>query len=128
MKYHALFAFMLLSVPLAAGAQGFENPIEFNTISEFLVAMLDVVVRIAFPFIVLAIIYTGFLFVTARGNQDKLKEAKTTFLLVIIGSLLILGASVLARAIESTVHELQSGVGTSELADSGDWNSSNTHV
>lgn len=85
------------------------NPLrsEFNTLDKFLTGLLDVLVQIAFPIIVLAVIYTGFLFVVARGNKDKLEEAKRAFLWTVIGGLVVLGAAALSKAIEGTVNQLR---------------------
>jgi hypothetical protein len=93
---------------------GLCNPIRYDTIKDFLTAMLDALIVIAFPFIVLAVVYAGFLFVSARGNEEKLKTAKRVFVWVIVGSLIILGASVLSNVIGGTVDKLKSGGGVSE--------------
>ena len=102
------FYTMFLFMPIVAYGQGsLENPIKYGSMGEFLVALLDVVVQIAFPIIVLAIIYTGFLFVSARGNEAKLEEAKRTFMWTVVGSLVVLGAAVLSNAIQGTVNQLR---------------------
>jgi len=85
----------------------FENPIAFDTLSDFLVAVLNVIVTIALPIIVLAIIYTGFLFVSAGGNEEKLKKAKQAIVWTLIGAMIILGAFVLSKAISGTVDEIK---------------------
>ena len=83
------------------------NPIRYGNMGDFLTALLDVMVQIAFPIIVLAIIYTGFLFVAARGNKDKLEDAKKAFLWTVIGALIVLGAAVLSKAIQGTVNQIR---------------------
>ncbi len=59
------------------------------------------------PIAVLAIIYSGFLFVTAGGNDGKLKEAKEKFYCVLIGIAILLGAEILSKVIENTVTSLK---------------------
>lgn len=88
-------------------SQSFENPLGYSSISELLRAVLDAVVTIAFPFIVLFLVYAGFLFVSAQGNEEKLGTAKKVFLWTVVGGLLILGAEALSIAIEGTVEELR---------------------
>lgn len=88
-----------------------ENPLGYNSIAQFLAAVLDAVVLIAFPFLVLALVYAGFLFVMAQGNESKLSEARRTFIWVLLGALLVLGAKALAAAINATVTELRSREG-----------------
>ncbi len=85
----------------------FNNPLKFQSIPQFVRGLLDVLVIIAFPIIILFIVYAGFLFVSARGNPDKINEAKRLLLWTIVGALIILGASVIARAIEGTVNSLR---------------------
>ena len=57
---------------------------------------------------VLAFIYSGFLFVTAQGNETKLKTAKTALLYTAIGTALLLGAWVFAKAICGTIEAISS--------------------
>ena len=54
----------------------------------------------------LAIVYSGFLFVTAQGNETKLEKAKKVIVWTLIGGVLVLGAQVVATAIQGTVREL----------------------
>jgi len=90
--------------------QALQNPLKgIGNIRQFLTALLDAVVFIAFPFIILMVIYSGFLFVSAQGNEEKLKIAKRTIFWTIVGALIILGASMLSYAIEGTVDNLKSG-------------------
>ena len=63
---------------------------------------------IGVPIIALAIIYAGFLFVTAQGNSEKLTKAKKTLLYTLIGAALLLGAVVIAEAIKGTVNDIKS--------------------
>ena len=90
--------------------QMLQNPLKgIGNIRQFLTALLDAVVFIAFPFIILMVIYSGFLFVSAQGNEEKLKIAKRTIFWTIVGALIILGASMLSYAIEGTVDNLKRG-------------------
>lgn len=103
-----IFIFVLTFLPILAFAQGvFDNPLGYNTIDSFLRAVLNAVVTIAFPIIVLFLVYAGFLFVSAQGDQEKLKTAKKIFLWTIVGALLILGAEALSIAIEGTIEEIK---------------------
>ncbi len=82
---------------------GFQNPLAFDTLPEFLYAILEAAILILFPIIVLMIVYTGFLFVSAQGNPAKLEQARKSLLWTLVGSLVVLGSYTLARAIEATV-------------------------
>lgn len=87
------------------------NPLssEFNSIPNFIAGFLRVIVMVALPIISLFIVYSGFLFVKAQGNEEGLQTAKRNFLYVIIGSILILGAWVIATLIGGTVTQLTNG-------------------
>ncbi len=79
------------------------NPISTNSIPALVHKILEGIVKIGVPIIALAIIYSGFLFVFARGNSEKLTKAKDALLYTIIGATLILGAWALAKLIAQTV-------------------------
>ncbi|MBI5645029.1 hypothetical protein HY970_02915 [Candidatus Kaiserbacteria bacterium] len=95
----------LVHAQQGSGAQ-LQNPVRYPDITQFLAGALRVMVMIALPIISLFIVYSGFLFVAARGNEGKLTEAKQNFVYVIIGATLILGAWVLATLIGGTVSQL----------------------
>lgn len=71
---------------------------------------LDVVVNLGIPIVVLAIIYSGFLFIKAQGNKDKLVEAKKVLINTLIGAVVLLGAHVIAKAIGGTVQDISNSV------------------
>jgi len=100
--------FLIPTTTVYAGCHGgnFINPLGYCNISSFLSAVLNAVVLITFPIIVLFIVYSGFLFVAAQGNEEKLGKAKKLFFWTIIGALLVLGASALSGAIEGTVQKI----------------------
>ena len=89
-----------------AGAGGLSNPICTTSISEFLANMLKLVAQIAFPVVVLFMVYVGFLFVSSQGNPEKIKEARNYFFWAVVGALLVLGAEALSLAIKATVDQL----------------------
>lgn len=56
---------------------------------------------------VLMIMYAGFLYVTAGGNETKIKKAHEALLYSAIGAAILLGAWVIAEAIGGTIKQLQ---------------------
>ena len=106
-SFFLIMPLIVLAVKAPGAGAEFKNPIGFDTLREFLEAILNVILAIAFPLIVLAIIYTGFLFVSARGNKDKLGDAKRALVWTVIGAMIILGAFVLSRAISETVKDIE---------------------
>ncbi len=78
---------------------GLKNPLNSCTFADLIKNIAKIVTQIGLPIAALAIIYAGFLFVTAGGNEEKIKTAKKTFLWSIIGTALLLGAWAIASAI-----------------------------
>jgi len=84
----------------------FVNPLKVNTIQDAIKLFVNAIVRIAIPIIVIFFIWSGLMFVFARGNPDKIREAKNMFFYTIIGTLLILGAWTITNAIVGTVNSI----------------------
>lgn len=79
------------------------NPLHSQSIVEFLLKVVDVVLIFLTPIIIFFIIYAGFLFVTAQGNTSKISEARSAITWAVIGGVVILGAKALITVIENTV-------------------------
>lgn len=86
-----------------------ENPLgdKIIDIPSFIKAIIEIVLVVGIPIVALAIIYTGFLFVSAQGNPEKLTKAKNSLMYTLIGAVLLLGAFVIAEAIGKTVDEIR---------------------
>jgi hypothetical protein len=92
-------------------APSFPNPFKdkenTGSIYGFVKLILEkIVMPIASVVVVFFVIYSGFLFVTANGNEEKLKKAKKTFWAVIIGAVILLGSVVIANAIKGTLCQI----------------------
>lgn len=87
---------------------GIVNPLGgVGDLPSFIEMIINFVLIVGVPIVALAIIYSGFLFVTAGGNSEKLTTAKKTLLYTIIGAALLLGSFVIAKAIKGTVDEIK---------------------
>lgn len=113
-----VFIFTLITSAVCVNAGGglgndvtttISNPLgdKITDIPSFIEAAITVVLTIGIPIVALAIIYTGFLFVEAQGNPEKLTKAKKALLYTLIGAALLLGAFVIANAIGETVDEIK---------------------
>lgn len=92
--------------PSFSGTVGLDNPLDgIASITDFFLAILDILLVFAIPFVVFFIIYAGFMYVTARGDTGKIKTAHNALLYAIIGGLLILGARLILAVIAGTVEE-----------------------
>lgn len=101
---------LLLGTVTITNAAPFTNPLGNIDLYGFLLNILNSVVFILFPVIVLMIVYVGFLFVAAQGNQQKLQEAKKAIVWTVIGSLVVLGSKALALAIRATVYNIEGSI------------------
>jgi hypothetical protein len=84
-----------------------QNPLGgTTTVAEFINKIFGFFVQLGAVVLVLAIVYSGFLFVVAQGNPEKLKKAKEAFKWTVIGGAILLGAQVIAQVIETTLKDL----------------------
>ena len=66
----------------------------------------NIIMPIAAVGVVLFIIYAGFSFVVAQGNEKKVTEAKQMLLWGLIGAGILLGAAGIATVVKNTVNQL----------------------
>jgi hypothetical protein len=76
-------------------------------IPTFVEKILEVVMKIGVPIVAIAIIYTGYLFIAAQGNEKKLEEAKQAIVWVFVGAVILLGAYVIAQALQGTMDAIR---------------------
>lgn len=82
------------------------NPLKSCTFEALIESIAEIAVKIGIPIAAIFIIYSGFLFVTARGSEEKLTKARSNFTWAMIGTAILLGAWVIAKAIKATVEGL----------------------
>lgn len=86
-----------------------DNPLkgEITSLTGFLQAILtNIVMPIAAIVVVILIIYTGFLFVTARGDVKQIEAAKQSLKNVVIGTAILFGAVAITYAIGNTICQI----------------------
>ncbi len=94
----------------------FKNPIsKGDDIYVLVKSLLDVVVKVGTYIVIVMVIYSGFLFVKAQGNESAISEAKNTFLWTVIGGVVLIGASVLAGVVCNTAAGLGAAVNCSSI-------------
>jgi len=114
--------FFLSIVPFASAGSGgggpppstnypivIQNPLKngTNSLYGFINLVInDIILPVGGVIAVIFIIYSGFLFVTARGNETKLATAKNAFLYAAIGTAILLGAWAISLAIENTIKQI----------------------
>ncbi len=83
--------------------QTLANPLKFKSLDELLDGILAAVIELGGVILTLALIWTGFKFVAARGNEEKIRSARTALMWTVIGGLILLGATAIKEVITSTV-------------------------
>lgn len=107
------YTFMFLNIlhsVLSVAAQGLiPNPITATSFTVLIDSITAQLVPIATVLAVVAIIFTGFKFLTAAlsGNPGQLTESKKMFYYVLVGTAITVGAAVLANAVVKFVTELE---------------------
>lgn len=87
----------------SGGSKELTNPLKSQSIEEFLLKIIDVLLVFALPIIVLYIMYAGYLFVTAQGDSGQVGEARSALLWAVVGGVIILGAKVIVTVIQGTI-------------------------
>lgn len=99
----------LVGTQVASAAGTYINPITYggiSTIPDLLLAIVDLIFLVGVPIIVIFIIYSGFLFVTAGDNDAQITKARTTLKWTLLGALVLLGAKAIAAAVQATISSL----------------------
>jgi hypothetical protein len=93
---------------LSSAAVELVNPFKGDSIQDLLKTIVnDILIPVGGVVAVIMIIYAGFLYVTARGNDTKITEAKNALTWAVIGAAILLGAWVISEAISATVTQLK---------------------
>lgn len=87
--------------PVAGWTSPYDSGI--GSLCDLINFFLTIVTEIGAVVGVLFIIWSGFLFIKAQGNEAEVKQAKSAFYTTIIGLAILLGASVIAQVIFNTV-------------------------
>ena len=67
----------------------------------------DILVEIIAPIVItLMLLWSGFLFIIAQGNQEKLTKARNNFFYVVLGAIILLGAYVILSIVNSTINQI----------------------
>jgi hypothetical protein len=104
---HKIAAFFVAMPSLALAAiEPLENPTRVPTLFDFIKEILTIIVKIGIPVATVFIIWSGFLFLTAQGDEAQLTKAKHSFVWACVGTAVLLGAWLLATAIKGTIDSL----------------------
>ena len=83
-----------------------QNPIKAGSFAEVIQRIAKLMTEIGLPIAAIFLVWSGFLFVSARGDEKKLEAAKSAFYWTVIGTALIVGAYAIATAIVNFAQQL----------------------
>ncbi len=102
-----LIGVALVSPAVASADETLINPLKSgSSLSGLLANILTFVVQLGAIVVVVMLVYTGFRYVTARGNSSEISKAHEMLKWTVIGALVLLGAQAIASAIQATVTAL----------------------
>lgn len=105
-----IVAFFAISIGARAKAEGlFDPPTKSREFGEILQNLADWVKLVGIPVVVFFLILAGIYYVTAQGNEEKLKKAHTILVWTLVGAAVVAGASVIASAIDEFAKKLGTG-------------------
>jgi hypothetical protein len=85
------------------------SPIKFTSICGLIKALLNTIMSLGIPIAMLFLVYSGFLFVIARGNVTGLQKARTNLVHVVVGIGIFLGAWLLGQIVANTINAISPG-------------------
>jgi len=109
--FYSIFIFAVMLAPFQfADAQDikidFPDPLGGANLQTLISKFLQFIVQIGTMVAVFFVIYAGFLFVTASGDETKLTTAKSTLMWTLIGAVILIGAQALSEVICNTATDL----------------------
>lgn len=93
-------------------SQTLQNPLGVSSFCDLIAIILNAALIIGIPIAILFIVFAGAKFVLARGNPGELEAARTNLFNTLIGIAIFVGASLIAKVIIGTLHELGVNVGS----------------
>jgi heme/copper-type cytochrome/quinol oxidase subunit 2 len=94
-----------LFLPLLSFGVQLPNPLEAETIEELIEDLINLIFWIAIALVPLMVLIAGFFFLTAAGDPEKIKNAKTIIFWTIVGATIAL----LAKGIISVIKQILGG-------------------
>jgi hypothetical protein len=99
--------FSLSFLPSLAFAQnnlGIDNPLSVRSLPELINVIVQIIRPVAIAFLVLAIMYTGYLFVMAQGKAEEISTARKALFWTMLGGLIILSATAITAVFQNSLN------------------------
>jgi hypothetical protein len=84
------------------------NPLgSIDSLQDLIMAILKGVIQLGAIFLVLMLVFVGFKFVMAQGNEEELRSARAALLWTVIGGLILLGSQAIMTIVQDTANSLR---------------------
>ena len=80
-----------------------ENPVQWHSLQDIVIAIAEIIQIVAIPIGTFMIIYSGILFLTSRGDPQRLARAKTNFVWTLVGIGIALAVFSIIKTIEQFI-------------------------
>jgi len=94
---------ILVLFPIVAVASGFQNPLASQDIINIVKSFVLAVIYVGAPGLVVAIVWVGFLFISAQGNPEGLNDAKNIAVKVLLGGIILLSLWAIVSLVGNTL-------------------------
>jgi hypothetical protein len=106
-----IYSHSVFAEPSGGNAAKIGNPLGgTNSLASFFDGIVTVAIELGAIISVLGIMYGGFLYATAQGNEEQLGKAYKTITWALVGTAVLLGARTIMKAVTGTVQELGKGI------------------
>ena len=97
LRIMSVTVFLLPPVALATPTLNNPAPGAGLTLQDFIMMLLNIMQAVLIPVVVVAIIYSGFLMVSAGGNEQNVTKARVVIVWTLVGAAIIMGAKAIAQ-------------------------------
>ncbi|MEI6396783.1 MAG: pilin [Candidatus Taylorbacteria bacterium] len=80
-----------------------KNPLQANSVSELVQTASQIFAYVVVLIGVMALIWTGLLYVLAQGNSEKLTQLKKQLLWIVVGIAIVIGARIIINIVVTTL-------------------------
>ena len=80
-----------------------QNPLKATNVADLLYTIVDVLIFVGVIIATLMFVFIGFKFVMAQGDPTALKEARSWFFYVVIGTVVLVSSKVIVEVLKTTL-------------------------
>ena len=105
----ALLALLFTPALTLSAVSSLPNFANVSSVSDLFTSIVNAVMKLALMFAVVMIIWSGFMFITAQGEEAKIKKARQNLIYTLVGVIVI----ILSTELANYINELLGGTASS---------------